>query len=872
MLRRLIPTCVVVLLVVLLGIGHVNALGSWSPTTSYPTSIYTQSCVVDSGYVYCIGGINSTLVTNAVYSAPLSTGGVGSWSPTTSYPVQVIASCVADAGYVYCIGGADKTGAPTNAVYSAPLSAGSVGSWSSTTSYPTDVYLQSCVVDSGYIYCIGGFDNSLIVGTNVVYSAPLSAGSVGPWSSTTSYPTDISDQSCVVDSGYVYCIAGDANASETNAVYSAPVSAGSVGSWSSTTPYSTSLRFLRCVVGSGSVYCIGGLPFASTTNAVYSASLSAGSVGSWSSTASYPTDISNQSCVVDYGYVYCIGGFVSGVTNAVYYTQFGTTPSISSTVSPSNILIGNSASDLATPSGGYSPSGTVICTAYSDSACTVVAFTDTEPLGTPSAAFTPSAVGTYYWTASYSGDTNNPAVSTVCGALGETLTVNKWTPVLVDGPIFVAPGVPVERVPVGSVVYDTATLSGGFPGNGVTGTVSYTLYADASCDPASGPNGIPEGTVVVGPGNFVGPSNNLTLATPGSYSFQAMYSGDANNSPVMSGCESLTVTLASPTITTAVLPSSSVSVGTPVSDQAVITGGYPASGVTGVVTYSLYSTGSCSGALLFTQTIAVGPGNFVPATSPIVEPSAANYSFVAVYSGDSNNNPATSACETFNVTDFTLSASPSSLSIIQGAAASSTVTVTSLGGFSGTVTLTLAASPMLTVTLTPSSVIMSGSAILTANTTLTTPTGSYLVNVTGSSGGLVHESTVTVTILRQTVAPPLFFVTWQHRLSLSNNRAVETWSYLAFNLNENKTIYAAIIVTGTDSAGTTAFVDTTPIFMINSSQLVSGSISQTFTNANLGQSYQFIIAIRWGTTATTNPKALPFIGLYTISGSFTITS
>jgi hypothetical protein len=167
---------------------------------------------------------------------------------------------------------------------------------------------------------------------------------------------------------------------------------------------------------------------------------------------------------------------------------------------------------------------------------------------------------------------------------------------------------------------------------------------------------------------------------------------------------------------------------------------------------------------------------------------------------------------------------------------------------------------------------MSGSAILTVNSTLLTPTGTYLLNVTGISGSLIHKITVTVAIARQTVIAPFFFVTWLHRVSLSRNHGVETWNYFAFNLNGNKTVYAAIIVTGIDSKGTSSFVDTTPVLTISPFSLVTGSFSQTFTNANLGDTYHFTIAIRWGTTSTTNPAALPFIGFYSLSGSFTITS
>src|SRR2546429_2470525 len=107
--------------------------------------------------------------TNVVYFASLSSSGVGSWSSATSYPLNVISpGCVVGSGFVYCIGGDTATHGPfggtftgfTSAVYFASLSSSGLGSWASTTSYPTVIYTQSCALDSGFVYCIGGDNRS----------------------------------------------------------------------------------------------------------------------------------------------------------------------------------------------------------------------------------------------------------------------------------------------------------------------------------------------------------------------------------------------------------------------------------------------------------------------------------------------------------------------------------------------------------------------------------------------------------------------------------------------------------------------------------------------------------------------------------------
>src|SRR2546427_283265 len=208
-------------------------LSSWSSTTNYPIGIEFPSCVMSSGFVYCIAGENTTAlpgggvqgtINSAVYFAPLSSSGVGSWSPTTSYPTGIVfQSCVVNSGFVYCIGGDMANGFGTangftNVVYFAPLSSSGVGSWSSGTSYPLNVISPSCVVGSGFAYCIGGdtathspFGGTFTGFTSAVYFASLSSSGVGSSASTTSYPTVIYTQSCALDSGYVYCIGGSKN-------------------------------------------------------------------------------------------------------------------------------------------------------------------------------------------------------------------------------------------------------------------------------------------------------------------------------------------------------------------------------------------------------------------------------------------------------------------------------------------------------------------------------------------------------------------------------------------------------------------------------------------------------------------------------------
>jgi hypothetical protein len=99
----------------------------------------------------------------------------------------------------------------------------------------------------------------------------------------------------------------------------------------------------------------------------------------------------------------------------------------------------------------------------------------------------------------------------------------------------------------------------------------------------------------------------------------------------------------SPTIST-MLSETTANIGDKVTDSATLTGATANAG--GTVTYSAYAgANTCTGTDLLNSTVTVTNGS-VP-TSAAFSPSAAGvYSFQAVYSGDGNNNGASSACST----------------------------------------------------------------------------------------------------------------------------------------------------------------------------------------------------------------------------------
>jgi hypothetical protein len=95
--------------------------------------------------------------------------------------------------------------------------------------------------------------------------------------------------------------------------------------------------------------------------------------------------------------------------------------------------------------------------------------------------------------------------------------------------------------------------------------------------------------------------------------------------------------------------------------------------------------------------------------------------------------------------NYTLSASPSSLSVTQGTSGSSTITVTPSGGFTGSVSLSTSALPS-GVTASFGTNPTTGSSVLTFTASSTATTGTSSITITGTSGTLSHTTSISLTI------------------------------------------------------------------------------------------------------------------------------
>jgi uncharacterized repeat protein (TIGR01451 family) len=209
-------------------------------------------------------------------------------------------------------------------------------------------------------------------------------------------------------------------------------------------------------------------------------------------------------------------------------------PDIQTQVSPSTIIIGGSVTDTADLTGNDPlPTGTI--TFWVCGPATPDCTTGGTQVGSPvtivagsatSAAFTPSAAGTYCFRADYAPDAAGSLHYTAGSHTNpgsECFTVNKASPSITTAAN--------QTVSAGTAIHDSATLSGGVS---PTGSITFTAYGpnDATC---AGGAAFTSAPVAVNGNGTYGPVS-FTPATSGVYRWIASYSGDVNNNAATGAC------------------------------------------------------------------------------------------------------------------------------------------------------------------------------------------------------------------------------------------------------------------------------------------------------------------------------------------------
>jgi hypothetical protein len=99
--------------------------------------------------------------------------------------------------------------------------------------------------------------------------------------------------------------------------------------------------------------------------------------------------------------------------------------------------------------------------------------------------------------------------------------------------------------------------------------------------------------------------------------------------------------------------------------------------------------------------------------------------------------------------DFTISASPGSVTVAPGGSGTSTITTAVSGGFSSAISLSASGLPSgATASFSPSSISApgSGTSTLTLTAGASTAPGAYTVTITGTGGGATHTTAISFTV------------------------------------------------------------------------------------------------------------------------------
>ena len=309
------------------------------------------------------------------------------------------------------------------------------------------------------------------------------------------------------------------------------------------------------------------------------------------------------------------------------------------------VLEGTKIKDKATLSGtnASKATGTVKYKVYSDKECKTLvteAGEVTVTSGSVPASSEEELKGgaSYYWQASYSGDSKNKSSTSACGA--EIATVKAATALSTTLSGEGKEGTEIEVVE-GAEIKDQAKLSGGSASK-AGGTVKYDVYSDPECKElvtAAGEVTVTSGSV---------PASSEEKLSEGAYYWQAVYSGDTFNQGSTSVCDT-EIAVVAPEVTTSLSGEGESGEELEVQETAAVKDtttlhGEHASTATGTVKYAVYSDKECKTLVTKAGEVTVTSGS-VPASSE-EKLSPGTYYWQASYSGDEHNPAAKSVCGT----------------------------------------------------------------------------------------------------------------------------------------------------------------------------------------------------------------------------------
>jgi subtilase family serine protease len=199
--------------------------------------------------------------------------------------------------------------------------------------------------------------------------------------------------------------------------------------------------------------------------------------------------------------------------------------------------------------------------------------------------------------------------------------------------------------------------------------------------------------------------------------------------------------------------------------------------------------------------------------------------------------------------NFTISASPGSVSVVQGNNGTSTITTAVSGGFNSAIALSATGQPTgVTVSFSPTSITApgSGTSTMTIAVASTTAAGTYPITVTGTGGSVTQITTVTLTVT--TVAAGNFTLS-ASPTSLTITRSSHGTTTVSITPSNGFTGSVTLSASGLGTGVTASFspnpaTGTSTLTLTASSSATTGTRTVTITGVSGSLSHTTTISLR----------------------------
>jgi hypothetical protein len=353
-----------------------------------------------------------------------------------------------------------------------------------------------------------------------------------------------------------------------------------------------------------------------------------------------------------------------------------------------------------------------------------------------------------------------------------------------------------------------------------------------------------------------------SFSCPGSAGAQTMVENNTATivSTGQSSSAAATIHCEAPTTVATTLSKGTIGQGTAVTDQATISGATPAAG--GAVNYYVYSDNTCT-TLVADATPADNAvvNGVAPASQPVTFNTTGGYWWAAVYSGDPGANTLGSSSDcaseplTVQPNDFSISAVPDALSIVQGDTGTVTISTAVTSGSAGTVDLSVSGVPSgATATLAPTSVTAGSSATLTVSTG-TAAAGTYTLSITGTEGSATHVTQIALTVKQP--PPPDDFSISAAPSSLDLGQGASGTSSISTAVTSGSAGTVGLSVSGVPSGATATLAPTSvtaggsSTLTVSAGTAAAGSYTLSITGTEGSVTHATTVALTIAATAPT---------------------